>query len=852
MFYREELNNGDSSWYNHHLQERQAKLGCIYHQIPIHIRPVSLNKESRDTPISHKVYAYRQAPKHIIGRRVSAFYENRETPISRIAGQRHEYTCSHERVNVRYRPIAPSENWEALVSGRSEPHHVYNHSLTHFNPPRSLIRENTECPSSYISGLRYQYNLELERRYQRKPPNENRNMPVSQRSGVRVKYMDKPIVNRYKTPILNKSKNAKSHEQMDNGCPQQSTTANRETCISHISKGRQIFNQELTGFSSPLTHYNRKPNDIDLPDTGIRAISGQTKPFIEDYFQNCDKKAYNIRCSSENAERLQEKEYFIRHESNPGIRRGESAERSVVDAIERMRIHFGAGDVEPMCLISGFEFENYLKHLKTADMIGHADRISAKRYLSRRDNGEHDILILHLNHGVTFIQVKAIGESMQVADSEGYWKAVKKRKDQHNRKIKDFIERALKQLDRDERMFRHVMKDLHLNIPVRKVVALPNIRRETLVNLSSSVSVLRQHLGLDALERCLFANEVHCRDVSDTSPLSLWWARNIQSYPGFKDVDTYKNVIDIYCNMMPTGKRPSSQAVPENCDTNMEVQTTEYNAEYNGTPIPDPCTCLTEESVAETEYSDTPVPDPCTFLTEESVAETEYSDTPVPDPGTFLTEESVAETEYSDTPVPDPCTCLTEESVAENEYSDTPVPDPCTCLTEEPVAETEYSDTPVPDPCTFLTEESVAETEYTDTPVPDPCTFLTEESVAETEYSDTPVPDPCTFLTEESVAVTEYSDNKMVLHTEDQDVETKPEEDEVGNSTKIPEKISHRVSLFHYKLSNDLEDSVKSGPTDFLFHELYQTFFMEYLTNLAFPVQIKAFSVSIWSKKGFQ
>ena len=78
--------------------------------------------------------------------------------------------------------------------------------------------------------------------------------------------------------------------------------------------------------------------------------------------------------------------------------------------------------------------------------------------------GDFDVLVLSQSHGCIVMETKAVGYAEQVDLA-----AVRKK-----------LERAVKQLCKEETVLRHLFGDLMEALPVRKVVAMPNISREVL------------------------------------------------------------------------------------------------------------------------------------------------------------------------------------------------------------------------------------------------------------------------------------------------------------------------------------------------------------------------------------
>lgn len=89
--------------------------------------------------------------------------------------------------------------------------------------------------------------------------------------------------------------------------------------------------------------------------------------------------------------------------------------------------------------------------------------------------GTFDILIIHRRHGIVIFEVKAMGDAFTL--SPDLHQSISA---QHE-VIRKKIGRSLQQLDKEERVLRHLLKDLSQESPLRvtKGLILPNLERRT-------------------------------------------------------------------------------------------------------------------------------------------------------------------------------------------------------------------------------------------------------------------------------------------------------------------------------------------------------------------------------------
>ena len=294
----------------------------------------------------------------------------------------------------------------------------------------------------------------------------------------------------------------------------------------------------------------QRPEENNINDTKIKLDGNKYIPFREkakrdcdELYPDCDKKTYGVPSRIVNsipAKTVPGEEYSVLKGRNKENAKGEEAESLVLDKLGDLKCI--DGEEQPMYIIHNYNFFNY-RQLEVNPL----------------KKGQHDIIILHRHHGVVFIQVKSVEEAKP--DS------TKKQRDNHSKMIRKRVEGGLQQLNKDEEMFRHVMDDLHLNVPIIKVLALPNISREYMLKLTTTTKLLKESLGENAIDICLFRDhfkseeEKMADNMNKQEKLLEWWKTNISPYPGFHNEDEYKQVKGRYVernqntrNVLPAGQ----------------------------------------------------------------------------------------------------------------------------------------------------------------------------------------------------------------------------------------------------------------------------------------------------------
>ncbi|CAG5134338.1 unnamed protein product [Candidula unifasciata] len=151
--------------------------------------------------------------------------------------------------------------------------------------------------------------------------------------------------------------------------------------------------------------------------------------------------------------------------------RKDEGENRVISALEMLgrRSNLGGQEEDPMFIICGYQYNNYLNKLRE-EMFSKEDISRPVRAFGQTMRAEHDCLIFHKTYGAIIVCIKAIGDNFEV------WHATEDQKIACTKKI---LEKALKQLKREEAMIRHVTSDLPVKFKCHKLIALPNMSRES-------------------------------------------------------------------------------------------------------------------------------------------------------------------------------------------------------------------------------------------------------------------------------------------------------------------------------------------------------------------------------------
>nr|KAG5688811.1 hypothetical protein BaRGS_017043 [Batillaria attramentaria] len=133
---------------------------------------------------------------------------------------------------------------------------------------------------------------------------------------------------------------------------------------------------------------------------------------------------------------------------------------------------------EAMFVMSSLKFTDYLNKLDAT----HAAQFPLPGDLpATQREGDFDVIVIHRKYGVLLGEIKSVG----IHDNKPTDKAVA-----------DKVSKAVKQLDKCERVVNHVMSDVAPGVSVRKTLILPYISRTQLQHVLDGDSQLAQQLDM--------------------------------------------------------------------------------------------------------------------------------------------------------------------------------------------------------------------------------------------------------------------------------------------------------------------------------------------------------------------
>ncbi|XP_033648130.1 uncharacterized protein LOC117307476 [Asterias rubens] len=241
----------------------------------------------------------------------------------------------------------------------------------------------------------------------------------------------------------------------------------------------------------------RKLDPLDTQDLSITSsgktilFKDATKIYLQDHYPNLSCTTYRVPAAlfyndDGNLDLATDEELF----SNPNLfgkvkkttPAKEVARRFQKDAVEKVVKCFHAWGCEHgggMMVLSEYDMGRYLKAVKTG----------SKKW--ETIDGEHDVMVINLNHGVTFVQVKSVKTT---STDKTMWRQTQS---------------AFKQVTKDEKAFREMNADLDFisTVPVVGFVALPNLTRDHLSKMVMCDAHKRQVLTSEDLESPTEFNE---------------------------------------------------------------------------------------------------------------------------------------------------------------------------------------------------------------------------------------------------------------------------------------------------------------------------------------------------------
>ncbi|XP_059168650.1 uncharacterized protein LOC131950481 [Physella acuta] len=230
--------------------------------------------------------------------------------------------------------------------------------------------------------------------------------------------------------------------------------------------------------------------------------------------------------------------------------RADEGENRVISALEII----GQYD-EPMFIICGYQYNNYLNKLRE-EMFSKGETNRPVRAFGQTMRAEHDCLIFHKQYGAIIICIKAIGDNFTD------WDASEEQKMESTKKI---LEKALKQLKREEDMIHHVIRDV-CELTCHKLIALPNLMRKNVKaalqkdpKLLEDINKLTKGYGADLLlcQDELSEKNTPIWDLPEGKLFMLkdWWdkvKKALMSDCKGLENRVYRQIIGRYCGLLST------------------------------------------------------------------------------------------------------------------------------------------------------------------------------------------------------------------------------------------------------------------------------------------------------------
>ncbi|PVD39537.1 hypothetical protein C0Q70_02172 [Pomacea canaliculata] len=194
----------------------------------------------------------------------------------------------------------------------------------------------------------------------------------------------------------------------------------------------------------------------------------------------------------------------------------------VLDTMEYLSRQLQQQHQKPLFIVSSISYDNYLSRLPARSAASF--KVPRPQDVAKR--GQLDILVLHERAGVILVQsdlwhrhsqVKAVGDNL------ASWNATPADAEQA---IARMVDRAVNQLDRDQKVFNHVLKDLDPIPPFSRVRHLGQVTWEDVKFLC------QDDIEACAGECCLLSRVKHipefCQEHAahdDAKLLLTWWRR---------------------------------------------------------------------------------------------------------------------------------------------------------------------------------------------------------------------------------------------------------------------------------------------------------------------------------------
>ncbi|KAK7497147.1 hypothetical protein BaRGS_00011677 [Batillaria attramentaria] len=160
--------------------------------------------------------------------------------------------------------------------------------------------------------------------------------------------------------------------------------------------------------------------------------------------------------------------------------------------------------------------------------------------------GRFDILMISKQHGFVICEIKTVGDTLSIPDMGKH--------DEHNN-IKKRISKALQQLNKEETVLRHLVKDIDPNVPIRKAFILPNLKRQNFLGvLLQDQGLKKVEKPVQALKSCVFSDHMPPVgqgldiDQSVMEQLKKWWKHLVSdANPTPMSDEAYNSVIARFC-----------------------------------------------------------------------------------------------------------------------------------------------------------------------------------------------------------------------------------------------------------------------------------------------------------------
>ncbi|KAL8581858.1 hypothetical protein ACOMHN_010232 [Nucella lapillus] len=221
---------------------------------------------------------------------------------------------------------------------------------------------------------------------------------------------------------------------------------------------------------------------------------------------------------------------------------------------------------EVMFIVSQLKFKNYGNKPCYAPA---ADALRTVFTMDVKDQrGEFDILVIHRHRGILVGEMKSLG----LSPGGGIHRTLEPRK---NEEFGGKVRKAVTQLDKSERVLKHLLQDVADDVKIRKAVLLPYVKMAQLRSVLESDSELKKDLArcldvpesAEVLSFCCCYEQLsdprnHEEMTTDTlDNLQAWWNTVLPDviHPPFPDDHTYLEVVgrfvgpastaEVHCNV---------------------------------------------------------------------------------------------------------------------------------------------------------------------------------------------------------------------------------------------------------------------------------------------------------------